>query len=104
MGKLREKKRWSLTSFRPVITRSALAENKVVRAEKATKRTRANGIHGSGLEINQDRAGNILVRANLVVVDGDPLELKVVVALVETIALNAVLVRDDFPKFDTCEG
>ena len=42
----------SLTSFCPVVTRTTLAEDKVVWAEKATERTRPNGVHGSGLEID----------------------------------------------------
>ena len=42
----------SLTSFCPVVTCTALAEDKVIWAEKATERTRPNGVHGSGLEID----------------------------------------------------
>jgi hypothetical protein len=42
----------SLTSFCPVVTRTTLAEDKVVWAEKATERTRPNGVHGSRFEID----------------------------------------------------
>jgi hypothetical protein len=42
----------SLTSFRPVVPRTTLTKDEIVRAEKATKRTRADGIHGTRLKIN----------------------------------------------------
>ena len=90
-----------LTSFRPVVTRTTLAEDEVVRTEEVAERARPDRVHGSGLEVDEDGAGNVLVRANLVVVDVDALELEVVVALVQAIAINAVLVRDDLPELGT---
>lgn len=81
-----------LTSFRPVVTRTVLTEDKVVGAEKATKRARADRVHGSWLEIDQDRTRNVLVGADLVVVDVDTLQLEVVGTLVHSITINAVLV------------
>ena len=91
-----------LTALGPVVTRTALAEDEVVRAEKATKRTGADRVHGTGLQVDQDRARHVLVRADLVVVNRDALELLVVGALVETIGLDTVLVGDDFPELGTC--
>ena len=91
-----------VVTLRPVVTSSALTEDEVVGAEEVAERTRADGVHGSRLEIDKDGTGDILVRADLIVVHVDPLELKVVVALVQTIRLNAVLVRDDFPELGTC--
>ena len=90
-----------LTALGPVVTRTALAEDEVVRAEKATKRTGADRVHGTGLQVDQDRARHVLVRADLVVVNRDALELLVVGALVETIGLDTVLVGDDFPELGT---
>ena len=87
----------------PVITSTALTEDEVVGTEEVAEGTRADGVHGSRLEINEDGTRDILVRANFVVVDVDALELEVVVALVETIRLDAVLIRDDLPEFGTCE-
>ena len=94
-----------LTSFRPVVSSTALAEDEVVRSEQVAEGTRPYRVHGTGLEIDQDSTGNVLVRANFVVVDVDALELEVVVALVETIRLDAVLIRDDLPELGTyaCE-
>jgi hypothetical protein len=82
----------SLTALRPVITRPALAEHEVIRAEKPTQRTRANGIHSSRLEVNQDRPRDILVSANLVIVDGDSFQLKVIVAFVKAVAFDPMLI------------
>ena len=78
-----------------------MAENEVIRSEQVAEGTRTYGIHGSRLKVDQDRARNILVRANFVVVDVDTLELEVVVALVQAVAINAMLVRDDLPELGT---
>lgn len=58
-----------LTSFCPIVTSAALAENEVVGTEKMSKRAGTDRVHGSGFEINQDRARNVLVGTNLIVVD-----------------------------------
>jgi hypothetical protein len=81
-----------LTSFRPVVSSTTLAKDKVVRSEQVTEGTRPYRVHSTGLKVNQDRTGNVLVRANFVVVDVDAFELKVIVSLVLTIAVNAVFV------------
>ena len=82
----------SLTSFRPVVTRTTLSEDKVVRAEKRAQGSGADRVHGSGLEVDQDSSRNVLVGADFVVVDVDTLKLKVVVALVQTLPVNAMFV------------
>ena len=85
----------------PVITSTALTEDEVVRAEEVAEGSRTDGVHGSRLEINEDGTRNVLVRADFIVVHVDALELKVVVALVQSIRLNAVLIRDDLPELGT---
>ncbi len=76
-----------------------MGENVSSVTEETTMRTQGNCIHNTWLKINYDCMGNIFACANL---DGDPLELKVVITLVDTILLNAVLIQDNFPKLDTC--
>lgn len=90
-----------LTSFGPVVSSTALAENKVVGAEKATEGSRADRVHSTGLEIDEDGTGNVFVGTDLVIVHRNTLELKVVVALVETVTLDTVLVRNNLPEFGT---
>ena len=95
-----------VVTLRPVVSRTALTEDEVVGTEEVAEGTRADGVHGAGLQIDEDRTRNVLVRADLIVVHVDPLKLEVVVALVQTIRLNAVLVRDDLPElgtFDACQ-
>ena len=92
-----------VVTLRPVVTSSALTEDEVVGTEKVAEGTRANGVHGAGLQINEDSTRDVLVRADLVVVHVNPLELEVVVALVQSIRLNAVLIRDDLPELGTCD-
>jgi len=51
-----------LTSFGPVVTRACLTEDKVVWTEQAAERSGANRIHRAGLEVDEHRARDILVR------------------------------------------
>ena len=90
-----------LTSFRPVVTRTILTEDKVVGAEKGTERTRTDRVHGSGLEIDQDCTRNVLVGLYFIIVDIDTLKLEIVGAFVETVTVDTVLVRDDLPELGT---
>jgi hypothetical protein len=92
---------YPLTSFCPVVTRTALAEHEVVWAEKATDGTRPNSVHGSRLEIDQDRARNIFVGTNFIIVNRDALELKVIIALVKAIMCDPMFIRNDLPELDT---
>lgn len=98
----RTKDEQTLTSFGPVVASTTLAENEVVRAEKVAQRPRSNRVHRSWLKVNQDCTWNVLVRADLVIVDRDALKLKIVVALVQTIPLNTMLIRNDLPELGTC--
>lgn len=91
----------ALTSFRPVVTRTTLTKDEVVGTEEIAQRTRSNRVHGSRFEVDQDRTRNVLVCTNFVVVDIDTFKLKVVGTLVQSIAINAVFVRDDLPEFGT---
>jgi hypothetical protein len=90
-----------LTALGPVVTGTTLTEDKVVGTEEAAERAGADGIHGSGLEVNEYGTRHILVAARLVVVDRDTLELEVVLATVCAVVLEAMLLRDDFPEFGT---
>ena len=90
-----------LTSFCPVVTSTTLTEDEVIRSEKSAQRSALNRVHGTRLKIDENCAWNILVAADLVVVDGDTLELEVGIALVATVPLDAVLIRYDFPELGT---
>ena len=85
----------------PVVTGAALTEDEVVGTEEVAEGTRADGVHGSRLQVNEDCAGHVLVRANFVVVHIDPLELEIAIALVETVRLDTVLIGDDLPELGT---
>jgi hypothetical protein len=54
----------------PVVASAGLAEDEVVGAEELTERAGADGVHGAGLEIDEDGARDILVVGGL-----EPLEL-----------------------------
>lgn len=63
----------TLTSFRPIVSCTALTKHEVIRSEQATQRTRSNGVHRSRLKIDQNGTGNILVGADLIVIHRDAL-------------------------------
>jgi len=88
-------------SLGPVVTGSGLSEDKVVGAEELTERSSADGVHGTGLEIHEDGAGDVTTAGGFVVVDVDPLELEVGVSVVRSGGVNSVLVGDDFPELST---
>ncbi|GMR35947.1 hypothetical protein PMAYCL1PPCAC_06142, partial [Pristionchus mayeri] len=87
-----------VVSLCPVVSCSTLAEDEVVGAEHGSVGSSADRVHGSGLQIDEDGAGNILSSASLIVVDVDPLQLEIRLASVCAIGLDAVLVRDHFPE------
>ena len=49
----------------PVVTSTRLAEDEVVRAEQLAEGTSADGVHGTGLEIDEDGTGHELVVGRL---------------------------------------
>jgi hypothetical protein len=109
----------SVVTLGPVVASTGLAKDEVVGAEELTKGAGADGIHGTGLEIDEDGARDILVAGslhmistpidvqsgyfstNLVEVDAHTLELKLRGAIVDTVAVEAVLARDGLPESST---
>ena len=81
-----------LTSFCPVVTSTILAKDVVVGAEQTSKGTTLYRIHSSGLKVDQDRTGNILVGTDFIVVNVDTLKLEVVCTRVQTVAVDAVFI------------
>merc|ERR1712166_1158836 len=92
---------FGVMSLGPVVTGTGLSEDEVVGAEELTERSSTDGIHGAGLEIHKDSAGDVTATGSLVVVDVDPLELEVGISVVRTGRVNSMLVRDDFPELGT---
>merc|ERR1719345_1993 len=92
---------FGVMSLGPVVTGAGLSEDKVVGAEELTERSSTDGIHGAGLEIHKDSAGDVTATGSLVVVDVDPLELEVGISVVRTGRVNSMFVRDDLPELGT---
>lgn len=55
----------SVVTLSPVVTSTGLTEDEVVGAEKLAEGTGADSIHGTGLQIDQNGTGNVLVTAGL---------------------------------------
>ena len=85
----------------PVVTSTGLTEHEVIRAEELAERTGTDGVHGSRLQVHQDRARNIAATSGFVEVDVDSLQLKIGVTVVGSGGVNTVLVGDDLPELGT---
>merc|ERR1719272_2726186 len=92
---------FGVMSLGPVVTGTSLTEHEVVGAEELSEGSSTDGVHGTGLEIHEDGAGDVTATGSLVEVDVDPLELEVGVSVVGTGRVNSVLVGDDFPELGT---
>lgn len=55
----------SVVTLGPVVAGTGLAEDEVVGAEELAERTGADGVHGTGLEIDEDGTRDILVTGSL---------------------------------------
>jgi len=92
---------FGVVTLGPVVTGASLAEHEVVGAEELTEGSSADGVHGAGLEIHEDGAGDVTATGSLVVVDVDALKLEVGVSVVRAGGVNSVFVGDDFPELGT---
>jgi proteasome assembly chaperone (PAC2) family protein len=55
----------SVVTLGPVVASTGLTEDEVVGAEELAERTGADGVHGTGLQIDEDGTGNVLVAGGL---------------------------------------
>lgn len=55
----------SVVTLGPVVASTGLTEDEVVGAEQLAEGTGTDGVHGTGLEIDEDGARNILVAGSL---------------------------------------
>merc|ERR1711970_1376613 len=91
----------SVVTLGPIVTRTSLAEDKVVGAEELTEGAGTHGVHGTRLEIHQDGTGHVATAGGLVVVHVDALQLKVGVTVIGSGRVDAMLVGDHLPKLGT---
>ena len=89
---------FGVMALSPVISGTRLAENEVIGAEDLAERAGSDGVHGTRLEIHEDRTRDEATAAGLVVIDIDSLELELGVAVVFSGVVNAVLVADHLPE------
>mgnify|MGYP003957588509 CR=1 FL=1 len=90
---------FSVVTLGPVVASTGLSEDEVVRAEDLAVGTSANGVHGAGLQVHEDGAGNVASTSGFVEVDVDAFELEIGVSLVGSGGINSVFVADDLPEF-----
>ena len=82
-----------------------LTKYEVVRIEELSERPRPNGVHGTGLEVNQHATRHILSASSLVVVHVYSLQLQVGVAYRLASRIDTMFVRDNLPELRRkCKG
>jgi len=64
---------FGVVTLGPVVTGSGLSEDEVVGSEELSERSSADGVHGAGLKIHKDCAGNVSTASGFVEVDVDSL-------------------------------
>lgn len=87
-----------IMSFRPVIAGTRLSKHKVIRAEDLTVGTRSDAVHGTWFKVHEDCAWNKPPTTGFVVVDINPLELKILITAVTSGGVDAMLSADYFPE------
>ena len=91
----------SVMTFGPVVTCTSLPKNKVIRSKELAKWSGSNRIHGTWLEVHQNCSRDISTSRSLIVVDIDPLKLKIGVSVISTGWVNTMLVGNNFPELGT---
>jgi len=92
---------FGVMSLGPIVTGTSLSEDEVVGSEELTEGSGTDGVHGTGLEIHEDGAGNVTSTGSFVEVNVDSLELEIGITVVRTGGVNTVFVGDDFPELGT---
>ena len=82
----------------PIVAGPRLSEDEVVGSEDLTEGPRPHAVHGPWLQVHQHGPGHVLAAAGLVVVNIDPLQLKVRGASIGAGGVDAMLIRDDLPE------
>ena len=88
---------FGVVALGPVVAGTGLAKDKVVGTEELAERSGTDAVHGTGLEVHEDGAGDVPSAGGLVEVDVDPLELKVGIAVIRSGGVHSVLVGHDLP-------
>ncbi|CAA7393025.1 unnamed protein product [Spirodela intermedia] len=88
----------SVVAFRPVVARTRLPKDEVVRAEDLTIRTCTDTVHCPGLQIHEHSPRNEPPAGSLVVVDIDAFQLQVRSSNVPSTGIYTVFIAYHLPK------
>ena len=85
------------------LTCATLAEDKVIRPEDLSEWPRLDRVHGSRLQINEDRPGDVIATLALGEVDLNAVQLigAVISSGEDPVGVNTVLARDQLPKLQS---
>lgn len=91
---------FGIMTFRPIISGAGLTKNEIIRAKDLTVGTGSDTIHGTRFKIHENSPGNVSTARSLIVIDIDPLQLKIRrrIAVVLTGGVDTVLIANDFPE------
>jgi hypothetical protein len=92
---------FGVVTFSPIITSARLAKYKVIRAEDLANRSSTDGIHGTGLKIEENGTWDVATATCFVKVHIHALKLQVKISIVSSGGINAVFVADYLKKKKT---
>ncbi|KAL4587729.1 hypothetical protein LXL04_000603 [Taraxacum kok-saghyz] len=92
---------FSIMSLRPIVTGTRLTKNKVIRPEDLSICSRSETVHRPWLQIHEHRAWNKPPATGLVVINIDPLKLKLGVSGVLPGHINTVLGANNLPELSS---
>ncbi|KAF5785652.1 hypothetical protein HanXRQr2_Chr10g0431051 [Helianthus annuus] len=92
---------FGVVALSPVVSSTGLAENKVIGTKDLTVRTRSEAVHGTRLKIHEHGPWNVSPATSFVVINIDPLQLQIGIALVAAGGIDAVFGTDNLPELGT---
>lgn len=85
----------------PVVTGTRVSVDEVVGPKEFSNPASSHTIHGAWFQVDENSSGYILPPMSLVEVHIEALGLKDVVALVNTVGVDPMLLADHLPKLET---
>merc|ERR1719220_558615 len=89
---------FGVVPFSPVVARSRLTKDIIVRPEDLSIGTISDAVHGARFEVHKNSPWHILATRCLIEVDIDALQLQVRVSIVSAGGVDAMLIGDDLPE------
>lgn len=89
---------FGVVALGPVVSSTALSEDKVVGPEELSEGTGSDGVHGSRFKIHQYCSGDVSSSSSFIIVNVNSFELEVGVSVIGSGGIDTVFIGNDFPE------